>query len=131
MDIFAKFATDEILEVEGRWVDLDKSSKIRVARMNNEKYQVEFRKQYAENKATLEKGDEEADELAKQIFISVMAQTILVGWEGIAYKGKAMKYSVENAKKLLQHKDFRVLVEAEASAFEGYRAKLEEEQGNA
>lgn len=42
-----------------------------------------------------------------------------------------MKYSVENAKKLLQHKDFRVFVEAEASAFEGYRAKLEEEQGNA
>lgn len=130
MDIFSQFATDETLEMNGRWIQLDANSRIRVARENNDNYQKAFREKWNANEAALQVGDAHADEIARGIFLDVLAETILVGWEGLTYKGKAIKYSVENAKKLLAHKDFRKLVETSAADFAGYRAKLEEEQGN-
>lgn len=131
MDIFAAFATDEKLEAEGKWFPLSKTAKIRVARSGNPKYVALLRAKMKEAQLDLSSG-EEADQLAEEVLIDVMSQTILTGWEGITDKdGKVVPYSVEAARSYLRVKDFRRKVDGLSQNFEAYRVQAEEAQGNA
>lgn len=130
MDIFAAFATDEKLEAEGKWFPLSKTAKIRVARSGNPKYVALLRAKMKEAQLDLSSGDE-ADQLAEEVLIDVMSQTILTGWEGITDKdGKAVPFSAEAARTYLRIKDFRRKVDGLSQNFEAFRVKAEAEQGN-
>lgn len=129
MDIFAAFATDEKLEAEGKWFPLSKTAKIRVARSGNPKYAALLRTKVKEAQLDLSSG-EEADQLAEEVLIDVMSQTILTGWEGITDKdGKSVPYSVEAARSYLRVKDFRRKVDVLSQSFEAYRLQAEVAQG--
>lgn len=131
MDVFASFATDEKKEVEGHWFPLSKDAKVLVARAGNANYLKALRKKLEESKLDLDSQDEAANEVAEGVIIEVMARTILVGWEGLSFKGKTMPYSAINAKTLLQVKDFRRKVEAFSNTFDAFKVKSEAELGNA
>jgi hypothetical protein len=130
MDIFASFATDESLENEGKWFNLSKTAKVRVARSGNAKYVKQLRKKLEENRIDLDSQGDEANELAEKVMIDVLADTILVGWEGLEYRGKPMEYSRLNARILLQVKDFRRKIVGFSESFEAFKVKQEEELGN-
>lgn len=130
MDIFAAFATDEKLEAEGKWFPLSKTAKIRVARSGNQAYVQALRAKMKEAQLDLSSGDE-ADQLAEEILTDVMAETLLLGWEGLSYQGKPVSYSKEMARTLLKVKDFRKKVVALSENFEAFRLQAEEAQGNA
>lgn len=127
MDIFAEFATDETLETEGRWVPLSEEASVKVARTNNPKYKKLFLKRLKPHKAELEIEGSAANALAETIVTGVMAETILLDWKGIKYKGQELPYSKENALMLLKLKDFRDKISALADQFEGFKQKQEEE----
>ncbi len=129
MDIFAAFATDETLETEGKWFPLSKKAKIRVARSGNPNYVNALRAKMKENQLDLSTGDE-ADQLAEEILIDVMAETILLGWEHLEFQGKPIAYSRDSARTLLRVKDFRKKVASLSEGFESFRLKAEEDQGN-
>lgn len=131
MDIFKEFATDEKLELEGRWVDIGKGGRILVARDNNQRYIKELRANLEKNKVALEAGGEAADEKAQELVLAAKAKTILLGFEGLKYKGENLAYSPENALKLLKIKDFERLVDEYSRDFDGYKVELEAEMGNA
>ena len=125
-DVFEKFATDETKEECGAVVSLGEGVSLTIARANNSgflKLIQEEADQVAEKMVALSEKDAEA--LDRQTMLEVLAKTVLLGWKGVAYKGKIIKYSVDNAVKLLAHKDFRKLVMEHANDFEHYRAKLE------
>lgn len=134
LDIFELFATNEKLETVGVWHNLnaDGSSRIKVARMDNPKYQQAMQLLYSEYAEELQKEPEaerlEPDSLTRKIMAKGMAQAILVDWEGISYKGKVLKYTKENAEKVLMHKDFLELVLRLSSDIANFRLELEEEQ---
>lgn len=129
MDIIAAFSTDEKLETEGKWFPLSKTAKILVARSGNEKFVSLLREQMKEAQLDLTAG-EEAEKLAEEVLIDVMARTVLVGWEGITdANGKAVPYTPEQARTYLRVKDFRRKVSALSENFEAYRVKAEAEQG--
>lgn len=130
MDIFATFATDEKLEVEGRWFDLSKTAKVRVARSGNPLYIKRLRKKLDENRIDLDSQGDEANEVAEKLMVDVMADTILLGWEGLEFRGKPMEYSPLNARLLLQVKDFRKKVSGFSESFEAFKVKAQEELGN-
>ena len=130
MDIFAAFATDEKLEAEGKWFPLSKTAKIRVARSGNPKYVALLRAKMKEAQLDLSSG-EEADQLAEEVLIDVMSQTILTGWEGITDStGKAVPFSADAARTYLRIKDFRRKVDGLSQNFEAFRVQAEEAQGN-
>jgi hypothetical protein len=131
MDIFNTYATDEVAEVEGRWQKIGKDAKVLVARTGNARYQKEFRKALERHEGDLGTGSEEADKLAEEILIEVMAKTILLGWEGLSYQGQTVEYSVDMAKTLLRVKDFRKRVMAIADNLENFKIQAEVAQGNA
>jgi len=62
--------------------------------------------------------------------IDVMAETILLGWSGVSFKGVDMPYTLDNAKTLLAVKDFRKHVAGLADQMDAYKVKAEIATGN-
>ena len=126
LDIFAQYATNETAENDGAWVEHG-DAKFLVARAGNRKYVRMLTNLVEKNQKLLDKKDEAADKLSDKILIDVMASTILLGWEGVAFKGKEFTYSVENAKTLLAIPDFRREVQKWSDDRGNYQAKEEAE----
>lgn len=128
LDIFAEYATNEALENEGTWMEVG-AAKFLVARSGNKNYARKLSKAVERHRKQLDRKDDAADKLSEQIMVDVMAETILLGWEGVAFKGEALPYSVENAKQLLRIKDFRTTIAELADDFDAFKAEQEREQG--
>lgn len=127
LDIFESFATDETAEVNGTWHEFN-GAKFLIARSGNRNYAKKLTALVERNQKLLDRKDEAAETLSDQIMIDVLAETILLGWEGVGFKRKPLPYSVANAKTLLAVKDFRREVMRLADDVAQYRAQLEEEQ---
>ena len=95
------------------------------------KFEQNLRKKLDENRLDLDSKDDESNELAEKLISDVMAETILLDWEGLEFRGKPMTYSSFNARLLLQIKDFRKKIGALSESFEAFKVKEEAEQGNA
>ena len=130
LDIFETFATDEYAEENGVWVPLDADSELLIARDGNDECEQMVEKLMLENSAKLSGDAATAKAAQREIEIEITARTILKGWKGLQYQGETLEYSVENAKKLLQHKDFRRRVLFHARQRAAYVTKHEAEVTN-
>jgi len=130
MDIFETFATDEKLEVEGAWFPLSKTVKVLVARSGNENYIDTLRRKLDASGIDLTSKAKEDEDAAEAVFIDVMAETLLLGWQGITSKGEPVAYSKDAARAYLAVKDFRKKVVAFSETFEAFRVKAEKQLGN-
>ena len=127
LDIFEKFATDETAEVNGATVEFG-GTKFIIARAGNPKYSKLLTQLVDKNRAALDLKDDSADALSDRILVEVLATTVLLGWDNLNYQGKPMAYSIENASKILSHKDFRREVVRMSEDLDHFRAKYEAEQ---
>jgi len=127
MDVFKEFGTDAKKESEGVWHDVGGGGKILVARAGNRKHARLLSREVEKNQRTLDLKTDAADDVSDLIMIDVMAQTILLGWSGLKFKGADLPYSTENAKMLLGIKDFRALVSRVSNDLDNYRAAHEAE----
>lgn len=130
LDIFTNFATDEVAENSGVWRNIGGGASLLIARNGNRRYSDLITRRVAEHRETLDLKNDVANAKSDEILADVIGGTILLGWKGVAYKGKDLGYSVENARMLLKHKDFRGLVIRLSEEVDAYRAKLEDDQGN-
>lgn len=126
-DMFDEFATDISLETGGAMVPYKGDTKFKLARANNTEYGEAISKALAEHSDSLSKGGPEAEALNVRLMIDVVANTILKGWENVTYMRKPFPYSLENAKVLLAHNDFRVWVKRQSENREYFKAKMVEE----
>lgn len=126
MDVFKKFATDAGKELNGVWAEVGDGASLLVARLSNRKYARLLSQQVEVNQRVLDLKNEAADDLSEKIMVDVFAQTILLSWKGIEFKGEVLPPSVDNAKKLLEVKDFMSLVRSIAGDIERYRLASEE-----
>lgn len=114
MDLFKRYATNEKLEVEGvrHQIGPDDEDYILVARMGNDRFTEVFARINTELSPQVESEDAEVSKHATtQVMVRTMAESILVGWgKTMTYQDKPLPYSVENAAKVLAHKDFREMV---------------------
>ncbi len=125
MDIFYSFATDPVLEEQGKEFQIGKDAFITVARTGNRVYIM--RALLAAHKETLDRDDDEAHDRFEKIQIEVLAKSVLLGFRGITFKGETLTYSQANAAMLLEIKDFRDLVAKHADKFTNFLVKQEEE----
>lgn len=131
LDIFSAYATDENLEENGVWFDLTQGAKVLVARGTSTRYLKLLAKLTEANRAIIDLGTKQSDDKWLECVIEAMANGMLLGWEGISFKGEVLPYSVDNAKKLLALKDFRRTITEFANTMDRYRATLETAQGEA
>ena len=129
MDLFKTFATDEKLEVEGRWVPFDDKTSFKIARAYNKHFSRLFQRKYESNKHALKAKGPEAEALADSIMCEVMAKTILVDWKGpVSIKGEDLgAYSEAGAQKALQLKEFRAWVNAQADDTAAFKVEQDDE----
>ena len=130
MDIFDTYATNEVDEVEGRWFPLDKKTKVLVARIPNPNYLKALRQRMKDAQVDTEDNSEENEKLVSDLIVETMAETILLGWKGLEFKGAEMLYNKANAKQMLSIKGFRARVSGIADKLESFRVKEDEAQGN-
>lgn len=129
-DIFSAYATDENLENNGTKFPLGKGSSLLVARAGNRAYSKAITKAVESRRVELDAGDDTAAAVSDQIMIDVMAETILLGFTNLSFKGEPIEYTLANAKKLLAVKDFRKMVAGLADNMDAYKFKAEKAAGN-
>lgn len=130
-DLEKEFATDEKSELEGIWENVGTGAKVLVARVGNKNYTERFKRLGKGLQRQLDRGTLPEDNQAA-ILISIMADTILLDWEGFADKGEVIIYSKDKAKEVLKkYPDFRQFVWDIANDVELYRVKnREDDLGN-
>jgi hypothetical protein len=132
MDIFAQYATDPKLEQEGKPFPWGGGLTLILARAGNIKYNRLITSLYEAHKHTLDLKDtpeqiEAGINRTRLIMAEVLAKSVLLGWEGeMTVKGEPLPYSVANAQKLLEIKDFQDAVASKAGDFKNYRFAVEE-----
>lgn len=131
MDIYSSYATDEVAEAEGRWFPLDKKTKVLVARTGNPHYLKAIRQRMKDAQIDTEDNSEDNEKLVSDLVGETMAETILLGWKGLAFKGEDLPYTKSNAVKMLAFKGFRTRISGIADKLDSFRVKEEVEQGNA
>lgn len=129
LDVFEKFATDEVKECQGVELPIGSGAYVTVARIGNDNYTKAITSEYDKFREQLEllKGTKEGDELDRRIAIEIEADTILLGFKGIDFKGKSLKYSRAAAIKLLELKEFRSTVMRLARNIENFRVKMDKD----
>ena len=129
IDLFEAFGVDAKAEKEGveTLVPGCGAIKFLIARSDNVKYSAALAKAVRRNKPAIDAGGDLQRATLDVIFPEVMSKHLLLGWVGkVKYKGQMLSYSQENAKMLLQHRDFRDAVLTVASDKDTFLATKEE-----
>ena len=128
IDLFDDFATDAALETGGALVPYKGDVKFLIAREQNENFGTAITKALTDNETALQAENDESKALSEKLLLEVMADTILLGWEGnVVYQKQPLPYSRDNAIKLLGHADFRAWVRRQAANREHYKARVLDE----
>lgn len=121
---FAEYKSDEKLETEGVWFDIEEGARVLVAFAGNTNYNKLNQKLVTPYQGFRRLPEDKADE----ILVKLLSETILLGWENILDEdNKPIPYSKENAKKLLQESRWlRDRVSACATQEQRFRAEVKE-----
>lgn len=130
IDLFAAFATNEKLEIEGTLTQIPGAgdTEFLVARGGNKHYNRLIQKLVKQNKFVLDSKGDTAEAKSDEIFIQVLAKTVLLGWNGtINIRGVATPYSYDAAVRLLELKEFRIALNKVADDMQTFKAVKDEE----
>lgn len=115
--------TDPKKEAEGVWIDIDgKGAKLLIARNGNPVAKAKWEKLTSDPAVRNAFRRETIDEQRlEDMLVEVLADAVLLGWEGITEGGKPVKYSPAKARELLKVKLFRNLVQDLANDYTFFR----------
>lgn len=122
MDLWQQFETNERAEVEGVWVPLSTTARLRIARIGNPRHSATLKRIAAPHIRPGMRMSDIDEATFQAVTREALAEAILVGWEGITRGGEPVPYSKEAALQALQMKDFFELVLTAASTIEHFRA---------
>lgn len=127
LDIFRQLATDEQLEVSGTWKSFG-GAKFLIARAGNPRYTKFLTDVLEKHKADLEVKGEASDKLSMQLLVDTIAETLLLDWQDVSFRGVVTPYSKEAAREALAVKDFRVKILLFADDLSNFLVKEEATQ---
>jgi len=124
-----KFTTNKQLEVEGKWIPLDNTSRIRVARIGNKNYKQKFTELSAPHIVAI-RSKTISDDMAEQLLAESLGYSVLVDWEGLTINGEQVEYSPQKATEILldpKYKDFRDMIVSIATDMDVYKNSADED----
>jgi hypothetical protein len=123
MDLAKHYRTNIEREEKGQWVEWGEDTKLLIARLGNPQYQTRFQALMKPHRHLRDRGLL-PDDIQSEILNKCIAETVLLGWEGVTYEDEAFPYTVANAIKLLtDFKDFREDLLTVAGEFATFRAE--------
>lgn len=122
-----RFKADTVLEDEGVWTTVDAASgcRLKIARIGNRRYRETMARRLKPYRRALRAGTLD-DQVTERITAEVLAETVLLDWQGLQRDGTPVAYGREAAAAILSdpaYKDFRDLVVELASDQEAYRER--------
>lgn len=128
MDIFNNFGVDAKKVADGVWFDLSDTAKVKVARWgrSNHNFLAKLLEASKANPGVFERVDEEGLKLQEKITNDVMADVVLLDWEGLTWKGEPLEYSKENSLKVLSLPEFNEVISKFSSTTQRYLLDDEE-----
>lgn len=121
------FATDKDKELEGVWEDLGQGARVLVARAGNRNFAAGYGAIPSGVRRLLEK-DALDPAAADATLCKLLAETILLGWEGMLEGEKEVKYSKEVAAEMLvKYPDFRQFIWDLANDFQRFHDEAKNE----
>lgn len=118
---------------EGVWVDLDSETRLKIAQWLNPRHRAHVQKALEPHKRAL-RMETMDDKLMDKLEVQGIAETVLVGWEGLVENGEEIAYSTDEAVRLLSDPElkwFRDFVREQADDLSNFRNKVEEEEVDA
>jgi hypothetical protein len=96
------FGTDEALEREGVWVDFGAAGKFLIASAGpgNPRFQKVAERVLRPVRRAIEQ-NALTNEVAQKLSSKIYAEAIILGWEGVTFRGETLAFSKENAETLL------------------------------
>lgn len=130
MDI-KNLKTNLDLESEGVWQPAGEGCELKIARFGNPLSSRLFSRYTRPYRRQIDNGTMDPDK-QMEILCRVLAESILLDWRGLKEGGKVLKYSTEEAKRvLIEYRELRELVEDYAKDAEAYRdSELEDSEKN-
>jgi hypothetical protein len=116
------YKTDRTKDLEGAWIELGDGARLLVASVQSPTYKKVIRKRLKGIPGHLLKAD---PEMQDKIIGEVMAEFILLDWEGITEDGLAVKPTLENRKKAMKLPHFREVVAELATDISVFQAEDE------
>lgn len=124
MNIVSRYQTDEQKEVAGVWVPYGEGAELKIARMNNRRYEEFIDRETAKYRQASGLGMV-STEVWEGILIDAMSRTILVDWKGVKEGPVGQEvdvpYAQDTAKRYLAIKDFRESVAQTAKRMELFK----------
>lgn len=126
MNLYRQFKTDEQKEVDGVWIALSATARVKVARMGNTRYREcmkRLRAPYQQGGL----GTTIPDDLQQALLREAVAETILVDWDGIEDQdGHPLPYSKKAALDACTDlKDFYLVVLAASDNMETFKVSTQ------
>lgn len=127
---FKSFATDENKENDGVWINLGPTSRVKLGRIGSRRFkdrQIIKMKPYE----ALSRLGQVPPEVQERVTVELVAETVLLGWEGFTEDGVDVPYSYENALRvLMENKQFLEFICEQAMLNENYRPDRKDTEKN-
>lgn len=115
MDFKKTFGYDKSKAADGVWVDLGEDTKIKIAKLGTNQYQLALMRHTRKYQAMIRVNRLDPEAMA-DITANTLADSILLDWSGVMEDGAPVPYNRPNAFRLLkEYPAFRELVEAHAN----------------
>ena len=98
MDLSKEFSFDQEMAENGVWIPIGGGASLRIARMNNERYNKFVR---AAVMPYTRRGSVMTAEQNRTVLLECAAKAILLDWEGIKEDGVLLEYSSDQALRLM------------------------------
>ena len=92
---------------EGVWIEIDDGAELKIARQQNKNYVREMNKEFAARKIKLKSLGRLDSLVLREITLRIAAKTILLDWKGLFEGDKELKYSPEEAMRLMIDPDYQ------------------------
>lgn len=131
MDIFKHFKTDKQAELDGTWVPVSSTCRLKIARAGNPRHQAAMKRLLVPYVKPGMRTQDVPDETFHQVAKEAASETILLNWEGVLENGEVLPYSKENVLRAFEMEEFYRVVWEAANTFETFRvARLAELEKN-
>lgn len=128
MNLYQQFQTDAKKEIEGTWIPLSATARIKVAREGNPRHQACLKRLTAPYLKPGIRTNDIPDDTWEAVTREAAAETLLVDWEGIVNDAnEPVPYSKAEALAALAMKDFYRLVLMAAQSMETFRVARQAE----
>lgn len=113
----------------GAWIDVDDTTRLLIARAGGQNFRRTMQKYLLEHREDIA-NDSFSDDAYRNLLAEIMADCVLLGWEGLTENGEPIEYSKEKAAALLSdpdYEDFFEIVSSYAENIENFRERIDKE----